>query len=274
MKPEQIQQVPLDQIVCRPQVRERFDETAIGGLTTSLQEVGQLQPILVRREGTGYIVVDGERRLRAARQAKRSSIAAIVVDRDLSEVELLQIQTVSNVQRVDLSPVEKARAIDRLIKASGWSASETAKRLGLSAAAVTKHLALLDLPPEILERVESGHIAASTAYELAKVADPEAKAALASAAAAGMLTREAAINAAKRARSAEPSAVGRIARAAIVLGAGRSVTIAGVDLTMDRLIAALEEILSKARRARTRGWGVSTFVRAQKDQSKEQLKGA
>ncbi|MFO0946446.1 MAG: ParB/RepB/Spo0J family partition protein [Planctomycetota bacterium] len=260
---------PLAKIRREWQVRDKFDEESINGLASSLKTVGQLMPIRVRKRGNEFVVVDGERRFRAATKAEFSTIAAIVEERELHEGEILQRQLVANCQRVDLTPMEKARSIHRLMESTGWNAAETASKLGMSPPSVAKLLALLSLPFAIIEQVESGKISASAAYEIAKVEDREVQADLAKEAAKGGLTRDAIKGRRKRAESGQPPTEStKLSRAVVTLGAGRSVTVAGADLSLESMITWLEELLGKARKARTQAWELSTFVRALRDQSK------
>ncbi len=269
MRIEQMQQIPLSQIRCEQQVREQCDENAINGLALSLKAVGQLMPIRVRHEGDAFIVVDGERRLRAAIKAGLATIAAIVEEQALCEGEVVQRQLIVNCQRVDLSAVEKARAIQRLMELTGWKAAEAAIRLGMSAGTVARLTALLSLPGDILARVESGQLAASTAYEIGKIADPVKQAAMAAEAAGGRLTRDVVSGQAKRERKGSVETDTTTAsRVVASLGGGRSVTVSGAGVSLDVLIGWLEELLSKARKARTQGLELKTFTKMLRDQAK------
>ena len=146
---EQIQYLPLDQVECYPQVREQFDQAALEGLANSIKADGQLQPIRVRRKGSKFGVVDGERRTRAMRLAGLTTIAAIIEEKELGDGEVIKRQLILNLQREDLTPVERARGIQSLIEATGWTATQAASKLGLSNATVSKSLSLLSLPAAI-----------------------------------------------------------------------------------------------------------------------------
>ncbi len=126
----------------------------------------------------------------AARHAGFEAIPAIVVADDLNEAQILQQQWIANCHRQELTPMEKVRAISRLMQLTGWSASETAKRLSMSGANVSRLLALLSLPEPIQIQVEDGVIPASAAAELARVDDPAKQAELAQRIAGGQLTRD------------------------------------------------------------------------------------
>ena len=269
MRQEAVQHLPLDKIVCEEQVREKVQDDSLMGLARSIQEIGLQQPIRVRRDGEQFRVVDGERRLRAARLAKLSMIAVIIEEKDLGEGEVIQRQLIANCQRVDLFPLEKARSIARLMETTGWNAAETAGRLGMSAATAARLTALLSLPAAIVAQVESGRLPASTAYEIGKIDDPVKQAALAEEAASGRLTRDVVSGRAKQERkgvvTTEQATPSRVVAS---LAGGRSVTVSGAGLSFDSLIGWLEELLAKARKARTQGLELKSFTKMLRDQAK------
>lgn len=266
MVQEHVQYLPLNQIAVEQNVRTTFDDESLEGLLLSLKSVGQLQPIRVRKVGDRYVIVDGERRYRAARKLEMPTLAVIVEGKELGEGAVVLRQLVANVQREDLLPLEKAHAIRKLMAATQWNASETATRLGISNANVSRLLALLELPAEIQERVAAGEIPASAAYHLAKCHNPEQQADLAQQVASGKLTRDALVGARKAARRTQgDSPVSPVSRATAMLGINQSVTVAGRSLTLDDFIALLEECLTKARQSRTKGLALGTFLRMCKD---------
>lgn len=267
MKAEQLVQLPLDRVICRKQAREQFDDGPIDELAATLKTVGQLLPIRVYREGEEFVVVDGERRLRAARKAGFGSIAAVVEDKSLSSPEILERQLVANAQRVDLQPLEKARAIAHLLKETGIGAQEAAARLGTSPASVSRLLALLTLPDTVLIDLEAGRIAASTAYELAKIDDPARQAAMARDAAEGRLTRETATKAARRAKVRSVPDEPAVKRAALSLEEGRSLVVQGPQLDYEEFLAACEAALAKAKKARSQRLSFRTFLKVARDQA-------
>lgn len=237
-----VRELPLDRIRCRPQVREAFDEDALDGLARSMEAVGLAQPIVVRPDGDGFVVVDGERRLRAAKKLNWTTIVAIVDDRELLEAQVLQLQLVCNVQRDDLRPCERASAIDRLIRESGWDMSRTAKELGLSGASISKSLALLALPPEAKALVDNGALSASSGYEIAKVRDAKERARLLALAANGHLTRAAVIHALRgneKGRKRRRTPMAKPETFLIGLDAGISVMVLGPELAVRTVVDAV-----------------------------------
>jgi ParB family chromosome partitioning protein len=184
--------IRLDRIVADPdQPRTEFDEEGLRQLAESLKARGQLQPIRVRWDDSTdrYVVVVGERRFRAAALAGLETVACVVVTAASPE-DLLEDQLVENALRLDLKPIEQARAYRRLLEARGLSQRQLAERLQIGHASIVRSLALLNLPESIRDSVAAGQIAPNTGYELSKIADPSEQAELASEAARGALKRD------------------------------------------------------------------------------------
>jgi ParB family transcriptional regulator, chromosome partitioning protein len=260
--------LPLDQIEIAEQVRKDFSDESLQGMAQSLLAVGQLQPVIVQPFGGKYRLVAGERRVRSAPLAGLTAIAAIVDDSDLSPAEVIQRQLIENAQREDLTPWESAMGIKELMEETGWTAGETADKLGLSAATVSRLLALVRLPEAIQSKVRSGAISASAAYELGKIDDAAEQASIADQIAAGQMTRDAVSRAARRKKppraetDAKPSA-----RIKAELSGGRSVTLAGAGLeSLDTMIEWLEELLGRARKCRPKS--LRTFLAILKDEAR------
>ncbi|MGA2230849.1 MAG: ParB/RepB/Spo0J family partition protein [Tepidisphaeraceae bacterium] len=262
MTQEQIQYLPLERIAVAPQVREHFNEESLLGLAQSLREVGLQQPIRVRRDGDKFVVVDGERRLRAARKAGFATVAVIIEEKELCSAEVILRQLVANCQRDDLGPLEAARAIDLLMKQSQWSATETASKLGLSNAAITRALSLLSLPEAIRQHVERGEIRPSAACQLASVEDAEKQASLTRQLVDGTLTRDALVGKLRAERhQSEARTSTRPTRASAKLNGGRSITIIAPALTLETLIETLEGVLNRARHVRSKGTSLKEFIK-------------
>jgi ParB family chromosome partitioning protein len=151
------------------QARRHFDEAEIAGLAVTMAEQGQLQPILVRRdpEARGrWIIIAGERRWRAAQRNGWVTILAIEHGGDPEVAALIE-----NLQRIDLSPVEEARALQRLIADKGWSQDRAAAAVGKSKGEVSATLGILTLPEALLDKVLTSELALSknVLVELARV---------------------------------------------------------------------------------------------------------
>lgn len=143
---ERIHKLKISQVAANPdQPRRHFDETALQELATSITRYGILQPLVVSPNGDGtYRIIAGERRWRAARLAKLSTIPAIV--RDRKEQNELEIALIENVQRVDLSPLEQAISIERLHQQFNLSYKQVAERLGKAETTLSNIVRLLQLP--------------------------------------------------------------------------------------------------------------------------------
>ncbi|MFC3126173.1 ParB/RepB/Spo0J family partition protein [Pseudoroseomonas globiformis] len=166
------------------QPRRHFDPAEIQALATTMQAEGQLQPVLLRRDPVQrgqWILVAGERRWRAAQLNGWPSLLAIEHAGDAEIAALLE-----NLQRVDLTPVEAAQGIRRLLSSKGISQARAATLLGSSPAEISATLRLLTLPEEFLER--AGHLPRNLLVELARLEDGAIRQRLLHQALAGTLT--------------------------------------------------------------------------------------
>lgn len=147
--------VELDAIAPKPhQPRRTFDEGALNALASSIATRGLLQPPIVRTCGEAYELVAGERRCRAARLAGLTQIEVLISDVD--DQGALQDALLENVARVDLSPVEAARAYAAAVEDLGITREELGRRVGQSRVSISNHLRLLDLPDSVLALLDEG----------------------------------------------------------------------------------------------------------------------
>jgi ParB family transcriptional regulator, chromosome partitioning protein len=270
MTNEKLQYVNPRELVAHANIRKSFDAAALAGLKASMEAVGLQQPIRAKIDNGRLVPVDGARRCMAAIELGWEKIAVLVDANPLNDGETIHRQLVANCQHEHLTVSELANALKQLMEKTGWSVTEVAKQLGMSVPTVTKSLAILTLPPAMLSQVDQGLIAASCAYELTKITDSTMQATLAEQVSTGKLTRDALIGAIKqRSVKAEPKPKSHaLGRATVILDAQRSVTVSAPELNLESFIALLEELLSKARRERTRGVELSTFVKVLRDQSR------
>lgn len=276
MPQRSVQDVPVGALVCKPQVRESsgYSEEDIAGLAQSIAESGGIhQPLLVRREGDTLVVLDGERRLRAARKLGMETMPVIIGESSLSDAEVTHRQLVLDAQRVGLSPIERARAIQRLMSETDWSAAQVAVKLGLSPANVSKLLALLVLPENVQRHVAAGRLAMSTGYELAKLADTAERERLTAEAVGGRLSRDAVVSRARSLTEARAPARPRKARAprarvVMSLGSGRSVAVSAPSLSVESLVAWLADLLERVKAASADGRALEDVVKAVSNTSK------
>jgi ParB family chromosome partitioning protein len=150
--------VPLDKLRANPaQPRKNFDEGALGELADSIREHGIIQPVIVEDAGDGtYLIVAGERRIRAARLAGLTEVPAIL--RDYSGERRMEVSLIENVQREDLNPIEEAAAYRQLMELTGLSQDAVAARVGKNRSTVANALRLLKLPSEMRTALEEGKL--------------------------------------------------------------------------------------------------------------------
>ena len=154
------------------QPRTEFDPKAVSELAQSIREKGILQPISVRKYGTGYQLIAGERRLRAAKQAELEFVPALVMDVGTDQ-EMMELSLIENIQREDLNPVEEAKAYRMLIDECFLTQEEVAERVGKDRSTVANMLRLLALPKEVLNALQTGQISSGHARALLSLDDPE-----------------------------------------------------------------------------------------------------
>jgi len=170
-------EIPVGAIERNPrQPRTIFDEESLQGLAASIQEVGVLQPVVVRRLDTGYELVAGERRLRAARLAGLATIPAVI--RDADDTDSLRDALIENIHRADLGPLELAEAFAELLEDLGVTQETLAERLGLSRPHIANTIRLLQLPPDVQHLLAEGRLTAGHGRALLGLADQEAQVSL------------------------------------------------------------------------------------------------
>jgi ParB family chromosome partitioning protein len=167
-------EIAVDRLRANPrQPRQRFDEAALAELADSIRRHGVLQPILVSEDGPDrFVIVTGERRWRAARQAGLATVPAVIRER-LDDDAQLELALVENLQRRDLTPLEEARAFDQLRSSLGLSQGEIAARVGMDRSTIANSLRLLKLAAELQELVEDGRLTAGHGRALLAMPEPE-----------------------------------------------------------------------------------------------------
>ena len=153
--------LPIDSIEPNPmQPRTVFQTDKLEELAASIRANGVIQPLIVRRAGSSFQIVAGERRLRAAKLAGLGTVPAIV--QEIADRQMLELALIENIQREDLNPIETARAYDRLAHELHLSHDDIAKRTGKDRSSITNTLRLLKLPDAVQallaeHRISMGH---------------------------------------------------------------------------------------------------------------------
>ncbi|EKD1053714.1 ParB/RepB/Spo0J family partition protein [Listeria monocytogenes] len=156
---ETVQNIAIKEIKPNPyQPRKIFDAKAINELRDSIKIHGVLQPIILRNIDKGYEIVVGERRYRAAKEAKLKEIPAVV--RDLTEEEMMELSVIENLQREDLSPLEEAESYQFLMKKLSLTQAKLAERVGKSRPYIANFVRLLTLPEEVQVMLRDGSLSA------------------------------------------------------------------------------------------------------------------
>ena len=146
----------------RNQPRQDFDEEELEALSESISVHGIIQPLTVRELPSGYYqIIAGERRWRAARMANLTEVPAVIIEAD--DKKAMELALIENLQRQDLNPVEEALGYSSLMEDYGLTQEEAAARVGKSRPAVANALRLLNLCPEVLEKVREGVLSAGHA---------------------------------------------------------------------------------------------------------------
>lgn len=170
MADDQIVKISVDELQSNPlQPRGVISPESIVDLVDSIRQHGILEPLVVAATPAGYQIIAGERRWRASKIAGLKDIPCIV--RETTPRGMLEMAIVENIQRIDLNPVERAKAFQRLVDEFMLSTSEIAKRIGKSQAYVSNSLRLLTLPDAVKDGILSGIITEGHARALAAIVD-------------------------------------------------------------------------------------------------------
>ena len=184
---DSLQELSLESISPNPyQARTVWNEQELAELAESIKANGIIQPIIVRPAGTGYQLIAGERRFRAAKLASFTSIPALV--RQASDEQLHEWALVENIHRVDLNPMERAKAYRDYLSTFSLTQAEAAERLGEGRSVIANYLRLLDLPQEIKQMLAEGQLSMGHARAILALPTDELRRKLANRAIAGRLS--------------------------------------------------------------------------------------
>ncbi|MCM8761134.1 MAG: ParB/RepB/Spo0J family partition protein [Candidatus Omnitrophica bacterium] len=162
---EQVLQIPLSQIkMNKYQPRIAFNREKLNELINSIKEKGVVQPVLVRKIPDGYELIAGERRLRAVKELGLDKIPAIV--KNVSDIDMLEISLIENIQREELNPIEEAHAFQRFVTEFNYTQEDIAKVLSKDRSTIANTIRLLALPKKIQDFIASNTITAGHAKAL------------------------------------------------------------------------------------------------------------
>ena len=169
---EEVQELELSDIRPNPyQPRKHFDDKSLKELSDSIKENGVFQPIIVRKSVNGYEIIAGERRYRASKLAKKTTIPAII--RKFDESQMMEVAVLENLQREDLTPLEEAQAYEMLQKNLGLTQEEVSKRMGKSRPYIANYLRLLTLPSKTKRLLQHGELSMGQARTLLGLKDKD-----------------------------------------------------------------------------------------------------
>jgi len=163
-------EIPIDSVRPNPrQPRRTFDQTTLVELSESIRTNGVIQPIIVRQTSSGYELIAGERRWRAATMAGLVNIPAVI--RSADELAQAQMALVENIQRQDLNPIERAQAYRILINELGLTMGELSARMGENSSSISNFLRLLNLHPDVQELIREQRLSPGHAKVIAGLGD-------------------------------------------------------------------------------------------------------
>lgn len=161
----------------KDQPRKQFDEDALMELADSIKQYGIIQPLIVQEKNGFYEIIAGERRWRAAKLAGLKEVPVIV--KDYSDLEIVEISLIENIQRENLNPIEEAIAYKRLLNEFNLKQDEVAERVSKSRTAVTNSMRLLKLDERVQQMVIDDKLSTGHARALLGIEDPELQAEIA-----------------------------------------------------------------------------------------------
>lgn len=165
-----VSELEIDKIYPNPnQPRKHFDEEALRELASSIKIHGVIQPLVVNKENDGYMIIAGERRWRASKQAGLDKVPVVI--KNYTEKQVKEISIIENLQREDLNPIEAAKAIKQLMDEYNLTQEVVSDRIGKSRSNVANTLRLLSLYPDVIKMVEDGRLSSGHARSLVVIDD-------------------------------------------------------------------------------------------------------
>jgi len=171
-----VEEIAVESIAANPfQPRKHFDEQALKELSQSITEHGLLQPIVVIEKGDGYLLIAGERRLRAHKLAKLTNIKAIIANVDIDDIRLRELALIENIQRENLNAIELANSYAELIEVHNITHDELSSIVHKSRSQITNTMRLLSLSSYAQDQLVEGKISQGHAKVLVGLDDKKQK---------------------------------------------------------------------------------------------------
>ncbi|WP_077391616.1 ParB/RepB/Spo0J family partition protein [Mobilibacterium timonense] len=176
--PDRVIYVDIDDIKPNAsQPRKNFNKEKLEDLAESIKENGVIQPVVVRKKGSSYELVAGERRWRASRLAGMKQIPCLI--RNFDEKQNMIVAIIENMQREDLDPIEEAAGLREMVDRFGFTQAQVSKSLGKSRAYIANSMRLLKLPPEVQDMISQGQLSAAHGRTIINIEDKEKQKAVA-----------------------------------------------------------------------------------------------
>lgn len=167
--------LPISELQPNPdQPRKEFNPDELSELSDSIAQNGVLQPLLVRKKGSKYQIVAGERRYQASKLAGLKEVP-VIINNDIDDNEVLKLALIENLQRSDLNPIEEALGYKQLLDEQDLTQAELGKALSKSRSAITNTLRLLDLPKPVQDMMAEGLLTAGHARAILAVPTEEGR---------------------------------------------------------------------------------------------------
>lgn len=262
----QLIKVPESRCDYPSQPRTVVDRGYCESLGENMKANGQKVPVIGYMKDGRFILCDGGCRLEAARLAGIPELLALDLGKEPTRLELLMAQASIDLHRQHLPPIDRARLFSSLCKEHGCTARKLAELLHVSEAVISRAIALLELPDDLQQQVNTGTLDARRGYLLSQESDPARQRELASEASA--LSRD---ELAKRVRKPKQSDTPQVRMKRILcpLASGVSITVSGADLSLDDFIEALAEAQKEARKAREQSLDAKTFSAVMRDKARK-----
>lgn len=250
------------------QPRRHFDEGELMALGQSLRTLGQKLPIIAYRNGERFVLVDGERRWRAAAIVGLKALSAIVLPAKPSAAELHVLRMSIDVHKVAFSAIERSNLLVNIQAETKWSISELAEHLGMKQPLVSKLLAFQKLCPEVRDLLDRGEIDSEKAFAITQ--EPDAAKQIALSKESKLLSREQV-----RARLNNPKQNDvRTSSARFAMPGGVSVVVQAKELTLATCIEVLIETVKQLKKGQGSGHDISTLPRVMRNQCRQLPKSA